>query len=576
MTGLLAPRDYQLEAVEAAEDAWRRGVRRPALVLPTGSGKTVVFAYLGKRWRERAEQEAGRGRRVLYLAHRTELIEQAAARLRDVMPGQRVGIVKASRNETMAPHVVASVQTLAQESRRAQLFGVGMIVVDECHHGAADTYVGVLRHFGALGDEGYREYATAGAVALGVTATMVRGDDRALGEVWQDVVYTRSIADMIAAGWLVRPRGLRVRVADLDLRGVRKLAGDYSGKQLGAALEDSLAPEAVAKAMSEHARLDDGSVRPTILFAPLVSTAELFRDALRDAGFTAEVVSAGTPPAERAEVLTAFRRREVQVLCNAMLFTEGTDLPLASCVVIARPTLNPGLYVQMVGRVLRPDIGKDDALVLDVVGASTKHRLAAPVELFGTEGIQGLEDEEPIGQEDGDESAGVDDEEITLGTIGSSLDEPSWANGPTVAEHVDLFHGSDSVWLRTQAGVWFLAPGDRYVCIVPGRPESGGGYDVVSMHQVRLGESRWVAQGVQSLAYAMAWAEGDITPAEKSRTTRDRSWRAQRPDMTLRRRSRAAGIEITPGMTTGEVKNRLLVVAATWRIDSFLPTYLKG
>lgn len=572
MTGLLPLRDYQREAVEANEAAWERGVRRPADVLPTGAGKTVVFAHQGQRFRERHP-----GKRVLYLAHRTELIEQAAARLRDVMPGQRVGIVKASRNETMAPHVVASVQTLRSESRRAQLFDVGLIVVDECHHAAADSYVDVLSHFGALIGErlgtraAYRAYREAPAVALGVTATMIRGDDRALGEIWQDVVYTRSIADMIAEGWLVRPRGVRVRVADLDLRGVRKMAGDYSGKALGEAIEQSLAPEAVAKAMSEHARLPDGGVRPTILFAPLVATAELFRDALRDAGFTAEVVSGETPAAERAEALARFKRRELQVLCNAMLFTEGTDLPLASCVVIARPTLNPGLYVQMVGRVLRPDIGKDDALVLDVVGASVKHRLAAPVELFGTESFEGddLEDE----QAEQEEGPGQDDTEITLDSVGSALDEPSWANGDLVAEHVDLFHGSDSVWLRTQAGVWFLAPGDRYVCIVPGQH---GGYDVVSMHQVRLGDSRWIAQGVQSLSYAMGWAEDDITPAERSRTTRDRSWRATRPDAAMRRRAKMAGIEITPGMTVGEINSRAAVIAATWRIDSYLPTYLKG
>lgn len=557
-------RDYQRETVEAVERAWAGGMRRPASVLPTGAGKTVVFAHIGKRWRERHAHDGPH--RVLYLAHRTELIEQAAAKLHDVMPGQRVGVVKASRNETMAPHVVASVQTLRTQTRRAQLFDVGLVVVDEAHHACADSYVAVLRHFGALGDEGYRDYRRAPAVALGVTATMIRGDDRALGEVWQDVVYSRSISDMIAGGWLVRPRGKRVRVADLDLRGVRKLAGDYSGKQLGAAIEQSLAPEAVAKAMAEHA-----GDRPTILFAPLVSTAVLFRDALRDAGFTAEVVSNETAPDERRRVLEAFRRREVQVLCNAMLFTEGTDLPLASCVVIARPTLNPGLYVQMVGRVLRPDIGKDDALVLDVVGASTRHRLTAPLELFGTEGIDGLEDEDPA-EQDGDETAAVD-EELTLDAIGGALDEPDWVNGPTVAEDVDLFHGSDSVWLQTAAGVRFLAPGDRYVAIVPGQR---GGYDVISMHQTRRGESRWIAQGVQSLSYALAWAEDDITPAERSRTTRDRSWRATRPDSSLRRWAKQAGVQILPGMTTGEVKNRCAVVAATWRIDSYLPTYLKG
>lgn len=563
---LLPMRDYQRECVEAVERAWEGGMRRPGVVLPTGAGKTVVFAHAIDRWRR-----ANAGRRALVVAHRHELIEQAAGKLRSVMPGTRVGIVKANRNETLYPVVVASIQTLIQQSRRRQLLDVGLIVVDEAHHAAAPTYVTTLQHFGAL------SRGLAGrdgdALALGVTATMIRGDDKALGEIWQDVVYSRSIAEMIAEGWLVRPRGIRVRVQDLDLGGVRKYRGDYSEASLGAAIEDSLAPEAVAKAMAEHAMLPDGTVRPTLLFAPLVRTAELFRDALRDAGFTSEVLSGKSAPDERERVLAAFRRREVQILCNAMLFTEGTDLPLVSCLVIARPTLNPGLYVQMVGRALRPDIGKDDALVLDVVGVAQRHRLAAPVDLFGTEAADGLEDddEDQPTWEESDES----DKDATAEQVGAlSLDdfEPSWRNGPIVSEHIDLFHGSDSVWLRTSgAGVWFLAPGERYIAIVPGQ---AGGYDVVSMHQTRRGDSQWIAQGVESLSYAMAWAEDSVTPTERRLTTRQQSWRASGPTSEQRRLAKRLGVEIQRGMTAGELRSRCMVIAATFRIDPGIPAYL--
>jgi superfamily II DNA or RNA helicase len=556
---LLRMRDYQVECVEAVERAWQGGMRRPGVVLPTGAGKTVVFSHVIDRWRLR-----NHGRRALVVAHRTELIEQAAAKLRSVMPHTRIGIVKANRNDTLYPVVVASVQTLAQERRRRQLLDVGLVVIDEAHHGAARTYVDVLTHYGALGQQDGQD-----AVALGVTATMVRGDDKALGEIWQDVVYSRSIAEMISGGWLVRPRGLFVRVDDLDLGGVRKSRGDYSEAALGAALEDSLAPEAVAKAMVEHGRQDDGTCRPTLLFAPLVRTAELFRDALRDAGFTAEMLSGETPTDERARVLEAFRRREVQIICNAMLFTEGTDLPLVSCIVIARPTLNPGLYVQMVGRGLRPDIGKDDALVLDVVGASRKHRLAAPVDLFGTESAEGSEDDQDL-----DDLLEAEEQEIKeQGSIALEDLEPSWRNGPIVAEHVDLFHGSDSVWLRTAAGVWFLAPGGRYVAIVPGRQ---GGYDVISMHQTRQGDSRWVVQAVESLSYAMAWAEDDVTAPERSQVTREQSWRATTPSWNDRQRAKRMGVVLERGMTAGELRSRCMVVAATQRIDSRLPDYLRG
>lgn len=556
MTGMLALRDYQREAVEAVEAAWwSRGMRRPAVVLPTGSGKTVAFAHLAARY---LASVAGRGRRVLVVAHRTELIEQAAAKLRSVAPGARIGIVKAQRNQTLADIVVASVPTLASERRRRMVSNVGLVIVDECHHGVARSYVDVLMHYGCMNGD---------AKAVGFTATMSRGDSKALGEVWEDVVYQRSIADMVGAGWLVRPRGLRVRVDDLDLRGVKRRGGDYAEGQLGEAIEASMAPETVAKAVREHA-----SDRPTLLFAPLVSTAEVFREALEAEGFPSAMVCGETPPDERRRAVEAFMDRRTQVLCNAMVFTEGTDLPLASCVVVARPTTNAGLYVQMVGRVLRPAPGKDDALVLDVVGASQRHALAAHVELFGEESVRDL-DAEGVERDLDDD---LDEGELTLASgLGLDVDDPSWVNGPIVAEVVDLFHGSDSAWMRTRAGVWFLAAGERYVAIVPGDPNREGGYDVVAMHRYVVGESRWVMRGVSDLAYAMAWAEGDVTPAERLTARRERSWRARRPSERQRDLARRYGIMISPDMHSGEVSNRISVAMASTRIDVRLPAYAR-
>jgi superfamily II DNA or RNA helicase len=554
---LLALRDYQREALVAVEAAWGRGMARPAVQLPTGVGKTVAFAHGAARWLA----GVGRGRRVLVCAHRSELIDQAAAKLRSVAPDLRVGIVKASANQTLADVVVASVPTLAGARRRAMISGVGMIVIDECHHATARSYVDILDHYGAFDER---------AVAVGYTATMVRGDKAALGDVWQDVVYSRSIADMIAAGWLVRPRGTRVRVADLDLGGVKRSRGDYAEASLGDAIESSMAPEAVAKAVREHA-----SGRPTLLFAPLVRTAEVFRDALIAEGFSAAVVSALTPGDERARLLEDFRCRRLQVLCNAMVFTEGTDLPLASCVVIARPTTNAGLYVQMVGRVLRPDVGKVDALVLDVVGASQRHALAAHVQLFGEESVQRAEREDAGTGEDVDElDSDLDTGELEMVSgLGLDLDDPSWRNGPLVSEVVDLFHGSESAWMRTRAGVWFLAAGERYIALIPGER---GGYDVVAMHRYQIGSSRWVVRGVEDLSYAMAWAEGDVSGAETMTARRERSWRAQRPSDKQRRLAQRYGIMITEGMHSGEVSARISVEMASARIDSRLPAYALG
>jgi superfamily II DNA or RNA helicase len=582
----LPMRDYQAEGVEALERALARGVRRPAGVLATGLGKTVMFAHLGQRWLDarRREGRAAGLDRVLVLAHRTELINQAASKIKSVAPGLRVGVIQAQRNETLADVVVGSVQTLAGERRRAMLRNVGLVVVDECHHATADSYRKILTHFGALDP-------ASGVAAVGFTATMMRGDRAALGSVWQDVVFTRDYAFGVANGWLVRPRCVYVKVDDLDLSKVKQSRGDYQAADLGEALEASMAPEAIVKALREHA-----PDRPTILFAPLVRTAELIRDELRANGFTAEVVSAATPAADRERILDDYRARRVQVLCNAMVFTEGTDLPLTSCIVVARPTRNRGLFIQMVGRGGRPAPGKTDLLVLDVTGASLRNSLTLPVELFGDGETR--EAREPCdcamwtarevcpcgarcrkeclcggGRECGcPRSEVVDGEQVGFEDLGLDLDDASWANGPLVAHEVDLFHGSHNAWMRTNAGVWFLPTGNRYLAIV--RSQDGASFDVVSIGA--HSGSRWVVQGVGELSYAMAWAEGDVTPTERMIANRETKWRAKKPSDAQRHRARKLGVLVVDGMLSGEVSNRITVAEASWRIDPKLKPWMLG
>lgn len=549
-------RDYQREAIEAYRRAWSEGVQRPALVLPTGAGKTVIMAH------GIAQVQAAEGGRDLVIAHRTELIEQTAAKLRDVLGGARsVGVVKAQRNETLANVVVASVQTLASDFRRRQLYDVARVTVDECHHATATSYVKTLDHFGC-----FRE---GGARALGVTATMSRGDDATLGDIWQDVVYERSIAWMISHGWLVRPRGILVRVQGLDLSQVARTRGDYREGALGQALEDALAPEAVAKAMTEH--VPPGS-RQTILFAPTVHVTELFAEALIAAGYVVRVVTGAMPADERAQALQDFRDGAVQVLCNCMVLTEGTDLPMASCIVIARPTRHAGLYVQMAGRGLRLWPGKDDMLLLDVVGASRRHGLGASIELFGEQSALDALDEI-----ERDEREQLDDDEITLDAIGETLGagdvaDPSWTNGPITSEIVDLFHGSGSAWLRTNAGVWFLPAGDWYVAILRAAAYGGTGYTVVRLHKDarEMKRSRFVAENVSDLSYAMAYAESDITGEERSTAAKSRAWRKLAPTDKQLHAAARFGINAGLGMTRGELSALISVAAASWRIDPYL------
>lgn len=545
---MLALRPYQREAIDATTKSWRSGTARPAIVLPTGAGKTVVFSHMIKEFIARNP-----GKRALVLAHREELVDQAYDKLRTVAPSMRSGVVMADRNQTLADAIVGCVPTLANERRLRQLANVGLVVVDECHHATAASYRRILEFCGSM-----RE--TGATPTVGVTATLVRGDGGALGDVWQEVPYELGIDEMIRDGYLVRPRGRRIKVDDLQLKGMRVRGGDYSDSEMGERIENSMAPSAIAKAYRKHAAELQG-----IVFAPTVRSAELIAAEMVGVGVSTALVHGAMAKAERRRTLDDFRAGRVQVLCNCMVLTEGTDLPMAQVAVIARPTLNPGLYIQMVGRVLRLHPGKDFALVLDLVGVSQRHALHSPVELFGDSAEDRLDPETgeivevKQGESEGDGSGVLKD-------IGH-------ADGPLSSVEVDLFHGSASMWQRTRLGIWFLSAGDRLIAIVPS-PDPGQ-HDVVAMHKTRVGESRWVVRGVADLSYAMSWAESDVTPMEMSIVKRDSGWRLRTPTVKQVQYARRLGVEVRPDMSSGEVSREIARVQANERIDTRLPAYAR-
>lgn len=563
---LLPLRDYQRHAVDAVQAAFRRGLRRPAVVIPTGGGKTVIFAHLGTEW-----LADNPGRRVLVLAHTTELLDQAMHKWRSVAPGLRVGRVQANVNETLAPVVVASVQTLRGDNRRRMIRNVGMIIVDEAHHAVATTYRQVLGHYGALG-----EVRDDSARAVGFTATMMRGDTAALGDIWQDVVYERDIATMITDGHLVRPRGVHVHVEDLDLSRVGTTRGDYREGDLGQAIEDSLAPEAIVKAVAEHA-----DERKILLFAPTVSSAGVIADALSASGRRVGLVHGGMNTGDRRGALDDFRAGKTQVLANCMILTEGFDEPAADCAVLARPTKSPVLYRQIAGRVLRPWPGKTDALLLDVVGASRMHSLMAGIELFGE-----TYDNEPKAVRDPLDDGPVQDLDEGQQDARTAL---GGADGPLVATEIDLFAGSAMAWLRTYAGVFFLAAGDRYIAILPAQPRGEDqwmahfagsplflGFDVIAMHKDQRNSERVVVAGVEDLSYAMAWAEGEVTASERLTAAKERAWRARPPTEKMRAFAERLRVPVAPGARMGEVSNMITLSLASRRIDAGLPNWMRG
>ena len=344
-------RPYQAESIAAIEGEWKQGHRRTLLVLPTGCGKTIVFCKL-------TENRVRAGERVLILAHRGELLQQAADKLLKAT-GLRCAVEKAEESclDSWYRVTVGSVQSLMREKRLNQFPPdyFGTIVIDEAHHVLSDGYQRVLEHFSA-------------AQVLGVTATPDRGDMRNLGSVFESLAYEYTLPRAIREGYL-SPIKAQTIPLDLDLRNVGVSGGDFKAGELGSALDPYLtqiAEEMAAVCME----------RKTVVFLPLIQTSRKFRDILNQRGFRAAEVNGES--ADRAEVLAAFDRGEYNVLCNSMLLTEGWDCPSVDCIVVLRPTKVRSLYCQMIGRGTRLHPGKEYLLVLDFLWHTERHELCRP------------------------------------------------------------------------------------------------------------------------------------------------------------------------------------------------------
>lgn len=357
---MIALRPYQVECIEAVRARYRAGDRSVLIVVATGGGKTTIFA-------EVARLAVAKGRRVLVLAHRRELVQQAADRIRAVAPDLRVDVEQADeRGSTDAHIVVASVQTLARPSRRSRwpADGFALVVVDEAHHATADGYREILAHF-------------ASARVLGVTATPDRGDGTALAKVFQTCAFRLETRELIRQGFLVHPVTRTVRVAHLDLDHVRTRGGDFVAGDLARAFDDERTLHEIAAPLVDHA-----ASRPTIVFAAGVQVAHRLASVIdRYAGDGAALALDATTGSDvRDAMLTRFRGGDVRFLVNVGVLTEGFDAPSCSCVAIARPTRSRALFVQMVGRGLRTAPGKVDCLVLNFAPQNARHRLVGPVD----------------------------------------------------------------------------------------------------------------------------------------------------------------------------------------------------
>lgn len=315
-------RPYQQEAREAVQAEWAKGRKRTLLVLPTGCGKTIVFSKI-------IEDQVKEGKRVLVLAHRSELLEQASDKLKTAT-GLGTALEKAENTSIGSWYrvVVGSVQTMQREKRLSQFppDWFDTIVVDEAHHAISDGYQRVLDYF---------EQSNV----LGVTATPDRGDMKNLGSYFDSLAYEYSLVQAIQEGYLSKIKALTIPLS-LDLTNVSMSAGDFKASDVGTALDPYL--EQIADEMAKQC-----ADRKTVVFLPLVKTSQKFRDILNAKGFRAAEVNGESK--DRAEVLEDFENDRYNVLCNSMLLTEGWDCPSVDCVVVLRPTKVRALYSQWWG-----------------------------------------------------------------------------------------------------------------------------------------------------------------------------------------------------------------------------------
>lgn len=350
-------RPYQQQAKDAIFSEWENGIKKTLLVLPTGCGKTIVFAKV-------AEECVKGGSRVLILAHRGELLDQAADKI-----GKSIGLGCATEKAEQTclgswfRIVVGSVQSMMREKRLNQFPNdyFNTIIIDEAHHCISDSYQKVLRHF-------------PDAEVLGVTATPDRGDMQNLGTVFESLAYEYTLPKAIKEGYLSPIKAVTIPLK-IDMSAVGVQAGDFKSGDIATALDPYL--ESIAEEMEKYC-----SNKKTVVFLPLVKTSQKFRDILNNHGFKAAEVNGDSK--DRAEILEAFDKDQYNVLCNSMLLTEGWDCPSVDCIVVLRPTKVRSLYCQMVGRGTRlsPETNKDHLLLLDFLWHTERHELCHPASLI--------------------------------------------------------------------------------------------------------------------------------------------------------------------------------------------------
>ena len=571
----LTPRElrtYQTEAYEAVLEDWANDIRRVGVVLPTGAGKSTVIGKIVSHCYHL-------GLRVCILAHRAELLDQIVRDTRAVdptIPVEHFGLVRAEHDDHTAPIVVAMFQTLANAHRAKALGKREVILVDETHHIVAEGY---HKTFTTLG--GYD-----GAFFCGFTATMYRAElnkgatkGLGLGDVIEKVSYEKNLRWAIENEYLVPPRGLTVRIGELNaLNKIKNVAGDFNQKDLAEVMEAAVTY--TVDAIEMHA-----SDRRSIVFAASVEASIQIADLINERGNLRAAATVGSMGyEERKPVYDAYRAGELDVMVTVGVLTEGADFPMCDCVVMARPTRSRILYSQMVGRALRLYDGKDDALVLDLTGTVRGMKLIHLSELVHGLGIDVKEVDEEGGEIEPVLCPNSGESVLTCmceDCIAERTPEKRvrvTREGPVDMTPIDLLADGDSdvLWLLTPASINFIPLEDNWVVAVfPLNGEHSTGQYCVGSKNTRTGKGGYCYVDedggpvyfplVESLRKAEQW----VLDQRMALPNKNQSWRRrnQAPSELQAGFARRLGIPAFENMTKGRLSDEISIALAAEHLD---------
>lgn len=532
-------RPYQTACLDALAEAQRRGVQRPLCVLPTGAGKTALFAsYLAA---------CPPTERQLILVHRDELIDQTIDKMAIWAPGLQAGIVKAESNDTAQRVTIASIQTVQREQRLAQLAPPQTIIVDEAHHcEPGNSWWLTMQRL--------RAFEADGPQTIGWTATPFRPNNAPIvgaEQPFQECAYVYSLPEAITEGYLVGIDNKHIFI-ELNLDKVKQTAGDWSAEALGDAMLDADAPSAIVEAWLTHAR-----GKRTLVFTPNIAMAKATEEAFADASICVASIFGHTPREERHEIYSHWRQGTIDVVVNVMVLTEGFDEPSVECIVLARPTRSKVLYMQAVGRGLRPYPGKESCLILDCVGACHRHELMSLAALYGLAEVK----ESPPDEEQADEDSAMDEEESENEGAMPLLQAQRTQEGALRAVELSLYRRSPMPWVQTQKGAHVLSLRDgilRLRCI-----------DLVADKWSI--EYRKADRSVQRLATNLPLVYAQGVAEDTAREHGDKwllqpgaAWRRSEPSVKQQQFAQKIGLQPALYPTKGQLSDAITSITGDW------------